>query len=79
MIGGALSLALLAGLAAARTLSPLATETQAQAINDGYDFAFILGAILSLVTAMVALTQLADPKLPTTPVQFVAADSEVTQ
>jgi hypothetical protein len=63
MIGGALGLALLAGLAAAQAASLASIGVpQLEAINDGYHAAFILGAALSLVTAVLAATQLRDPR-----------------
>jgi MFS family permease len=59
MIGGALGLALLAGLAAARTLASLAAGAPpVVALNDGYAAAFLLAAVLALVTAILAATQL---------------------
>jgi membrane protein implicated in regulation of membrane protease activity len=59
MIGGALGLALLAGLAAARTSSSLAAGAPpVVALNDGYAAAFLLAAVLALVTAILAATQL---------------------
>jgi EmrB/QacA subfamily drug resistance transporter len=59
MIGGALGLALLAGLAAARTSASLASGSPpVVALNDGYAAAFLLAAILALVTAILAATQL---------------------
>ena len=59
MIGGALGLALLAGLAAARTSAVLAGgAAQTVALNDGYQAAFWLAAFLALVTVILAVTQL---------------------
>ncbi len=65
MIGGALGLALLAGLAAARTSASLAAGSPpVVALNDGYTAAFLLAAVLALVTAILAATQLhsAEPR-----------------
>jgi EmrB/QacA subfamily drug resistance transporter len=63
MIGGALGLALLAGLAAARTSALLsAGEAQVVAINEGYHAAFVLAAVLALSTAVLAATQLHTPR-----------------
>ena len=68
MIGGALGLALLAGLAAARTAAALsANEPPLEALNDGYHAAFLLGAALAAVTAVLALTQLRAPAAPSQP------------
>jgi MFS family permease len=65
MIGGALGLSLLAGLAAARTAAVLgANQPPAVALNEGYHAALLLGAALALVTTVLAATQLratADP------------------
>jgi hypothetical protein len=59
MIGGALGLALLAGLAAARTSALLgAGEAPVVALNAGYAAAFLLAAVLALVTVVLAVTQL---------------------
>jgi MFS family permease len=68
MIGGALGLALLAGLAAARTAAALsATAPPLEALNDGYHAAFLLGAALAAVTAVLAATQLRAPAAPSQP------------
>lgn len=65
MIGGALGLALLAALAAARTSALLsAGEPQVAALNDGYHAAFLLAAFLALVTAVLAMTQLHAARAP---------------
>jgi EmrB/QacA subfamily drug resistance transporter len=65
MIGGALGLALLAGLAAARTAALLSTnEPPLAALNDGYHAAQLLGAGLALVAAVLAATQLRSPRAP---------------
>ncbi|HLZ26381.1 MAG TPA: MFS transporter [Chloroflexota bacterium] len=59
MIGGALGLALLAGLAAARTAAVLnANVPPLEALNDGYHAALLLGAGLAAITAVLAATQL---------------------
>ena len=74
MIGGAIGLALLAGLAAARTAS--ATEQGASAsaaLVEGFHAAFLLGAGLSLVTAILALTQLREPSRERVRVPAVSA------
>jgi predicted MFS family arabinose efflux permease len=55
MMGGALGLALLASLAAARTGDALATgATQIVALNDGYHAAFAVGAAFALGAAALA-------------------------
>jgi EmrB/QacA subfamily drug resistance transporter len=74
MIGGAIGLALLAGLAAARTAA--ATEEGASAsaaLVDGFHAAFLLGAGLSLLTAILAVTQLREPGADRVRVQAVSA------
>jgi EmrB/QacA subfamily drug resistance transporter len=78
MIGGALGLALLAGLAAARTSALLgAGEAQLAAVNDGYHAAFLLAAVLALVTAVLAATQLHAPR-PTPPTWELTESSAAT-
>jgi len=77
MIGGALGLALLAGLAAARTAASLsANQPQATSLNDGYHAAFLLGAALAAGTAVLAATQLRTPVEPAQPPPWdeIAAD-----
>jgi EmrB/QacA subfamily drug resistance transporter len=65
MIGGALGLSLLAGLAAARTAAVLgANQPPAVALNEGYHAALLLGAALALVTTVLAATQLRAPTDP---------------
>ena len=62
MIGGAIGLALLAGLAAARTATAASQGASADAaLVDGFHAAFLLGAALSLVTVVLAVTQLREP------------------
>jgi MFS family permease len=59
LIGGALGLALLAGLAAIRTGALLESGAAPPvALVGGFQAAFVLGAALSLITALLALTQL---------------------
>lgn len=54
MMGGALGLAILASLAAARTGSALAAgAAEVHALNAGYQLAFLLGAISAVVAACV--------------------------
>jgi MFS family permease len=68
MIGGALGLALLAGLAAAWTSGRLAGgEPVPAALNDGYHAAFWLAAALAAITAAIAATQLRAPTPPPLP------------
>jgi hypothetical protein len=68
MIGGALGLALLAGLAAARTAASLsANQPPLEALNDGYHAALLLGAALAAVTTVLAATQLRAPALSPQP------------
>jgi EmrB/QacA subfamily drug resistance transporter len=65
MIGGAVGLAILAGVAALRSGSLLDGAADPRvALNEGYHLAFLVGAGLSLLTALIAATQLEDPKLP---------------
>jgi MFS family permease len=47
MMGGALGLAVLASLAAARTSALQASESTAAALNGGYHLAFLFGAIFA--------------------------------
>ena len=55
MMGGALGLAVMASLAAARTESLLDSgEDAVAALNGGYHVAFLVGALLSVVAAAVA-------------------------
>jgi MFS family permease len=55
MMGGALGLAVLASLAAARTEGSLAAgATQAAALNAGYHLAFAVGALFALLAAGLA-------------------------
>jgi MFS family permease len=54
MMGGALGLAVLASLAAART-SSLGGSADLEALNAGYHLAFILGALFAMAAAAVAL------------------------
>ncbi|NUS60631.1 MAG: DHA2 family efflux MFS transporter permease subunit [Lysobacter sp.] len=57
MMGGALGLAVLASLAAARTSSLVAAgATTAEAINGGYHLAFVLGAICAAGAALIGWT-----------------------
>jgi MFS family permease len=68
MIGGALGLSLLAGLAAARTAALLSeSQPPAVALNEGYHAALLLGAALSLVTTVLTATQLRAPRDAATP------------
>ena len=62
MMGGALGLAVLASLAAARTEAALAGGlAQTAALNSGYRMAFIIGAMFAL-TAALACAVLMRPK-----------------
>jgi len=55
MMGGALGLAVLASLAAARTDSLVASGTSSQsALNGGYQTAFLVGAIFAGVAALLS-------------------------
>jgi EmrB/QacA subfamily drug resistance transporter len=59
LIGGAIGLALLAGLAAVRTgVAAAQGASTADALVDGFHAAFLLGAGLGLVSAILAFTQL---------------------
>lgn len=61
MIGGALSLGILAAVSAARTASLMAAgQSRIDALNDGYHLAFAIGAGLALAAA--GLTTLLDRK-----------------
>ena len=60
MMGGALGLAVLASLAAART-EALGGAAQAAALNGGYQFAFAVGAVFALVAAGLGALLLRDP------------------
>lgn len=63
MIGGALSLGILAAVSAARTASLMAAgQPRIDALNDGYHLAFAIGAALALAAA--GLTPLLDRKAP---------------
>jgi MFS family permease len=54
MMGGALGLAVLASLAAARTDTLLASGTDSlTALNDGYHVAFVVGAIFATAAAVI--------------------------
>ena len=54
MMGGALGLAVLASVAAART-SALGDATSMTALNSGYHFAFAVGAVFALVAGLLCL------------------------
>ena len=55
MMGGALGLAVLASLAAARTDDLLASgESSLVALNDGYQAAFLVGAVFAIAAAVIA-------------------------
>jgi EmrB/QacA subfamily drug resistance transporter len=63
MIGGAIGLALLAGVAAARTASLSAQDVPPlEALNDGYHLAFLVAAGLALSTAVLSAWQLRSPR-----------------
>jgi EmrB/QacA subfamily drug resistance transporter len=64
MMGGALGLALLASLALTRTTALSASMPPEAALNSGYNAAFLLGAVLALVTTLLAATQLRTPPAP---------------
>jgi MFS family permease len=68
MIGGALGLALLASVAVAWTVAAGGSQPSLEALNAGYHAALLLAAGLSLVTTLVAATQLHDTKVPPPPV-----------
>jgi hypothetical protein len=68
MMGGALGLAVLASLAAARTEGLAAGgATQLAALNGGYHVAFAIGALFAAIAAALALVLLR-PRAPA-PVQ----------
>ncbi len=57
MMGGALGLAVLASIAAARTDTLLASgESSLSALNGGYHAAFLVGAIFAAAAAVLAAT-----------------------
>jgi len=63
LIGGAIGLALLAGLAAVRSAEAAAQGASASAaLVDGFHAAFLLGAGLALVSVILAVTQLRAPR-----------------
>jgi EmrB/QacA subfamily drug resistance transporter len=63
MMGGALGLAVLASAAQARTLALTASGTAPLvALNGGYQLAFALGGVCSLLGAVLALALLKEPK-----------------
>jgi EmrB/QacA subfamily drug resistance transporter len=64
MIGGALGLALLAGVAVASTAVPNSGQPTLEALNTGYRSAWLLAAALALVTAVLSATQLRNPDAP---------------
>jgi MFS family permease len=65
MVGGAIGLAVLADIAAVYTNGLLASGAAADlALNDGYHAAFLVGAVLSFLCAIVSATQLEAPKVP---------------
>ncbi|MES2104718.1 MAG: MFS transporter [Pseudomonadota bacterium] len=53
MMGGALGLAVLASLAASRSDAMQASESAAEALNSGYHFAFLFGAILAAAAGVL--------------------------
>lgn len=60
MIGGAIGLAVLAGVAA---VVAGGVQTDA-ALNDGYHAAFLVAGLLSLACGLISATQLEEPKVP---------------
>jgi MFS family permease len=67
-IGGAVGLAVLATLAAERTNERLgAGESTAAALNSGYHLAYAIGAVLVVVSIIVAVTVLKAPAAPAHP------------
>jgi hypothetical protein len=59
MMGGALGLAVLVSLSAARTDNLLASGTDAlTALNGGYQFAFAVGAVFAAVAGLLGLALL---------------------
>src|SRR5439155_23997857 len=69
MLGGAIGLAVLAGVAAARTSIALAAGTPTLvALTDGYHAALTVGAAFAIVAAILGVTVLR------TPAQDVAAE-----
>jgi MFS family permease len=59
MMGGALGLAILASLAAARTHSLLASgDSHLTALNGGYHIAFLVGALFAALAAVLGIALL---------------------
>jgi MFS family permease len=58
MMGGALGLAVLASLAAARTDSLAADHSHLSALNGGYHVAFLVGALFAIAAAVLGATLL---------------------
>ena len=66
MMGGALGLAILASLSAARTTDLLATgAAMPVALNEGYQVAFLVGAVCAAVAGALALLLRSGPQAPT--------------
>ena len=53
MMGGALALAALASVAAARSDSLRSSERRARRLNGGYNAAFVIGAVFAVAAAVV--------------------------
>jgi EmrB/QacA subfamily drug resistance transporter len=76
MIGGAIGLALLAGVASVRTATLSAQDVPPlEALNDGYHLAFFVAAALALSTAVLSAWQLRSPR--TTPRRSPAAAAPI--
>jgi MFS family permease len=64
MVGGAIGLAVLADIAAIYANRVLGAGASPDvALNDGYHAAFLVGAVLSLICAIITATQLEEPKV----------------
>lgn len=66
MMGGALGLAVLVSISDARTESLEATESALNALNGGYQLAFLTGAIFAILAAILAFTSVR-PEARSTP------------
>jgi MFS family permease len=78
MIGGSIGLAVLAGVAAAATSLFLGQGADPKvAMNDGYHAAFLIAAGLAALTAVLAWTQLREPKKVEGPMRLESGAAEL--
>jgi predicted MFS family arabinose efflux permease len=78
MMGGAVGLAVLASLAAARTTALQAAESPAAALNSGYHVAFLTGAIFAAAAALFGALLLRPRAQTSVQADVTADDSRVT-